>query len=146
MPAPQRCENAGERRKGYGNNGDCVKLDEAVHVPPRVVVIGFHNSSLTNEANRRERTARQGRLRAFRLSGWLGCSVNRMLPARKDQDSGMTTKRTRQHLSTLDTQTDAPVLDSRQRRLRDATKLGQLILAEALELADDTHRFPRRDI
>src|SRR5215471_6427610 len=69
-----------------------------------------------------------------------------MLPARKDQDGWMTTERTRQHLSALDTQTNAPVLDRRQRCLRDATKFGQLILAEALEFADDTNRFPRRDV
>jgi hypothetical protein len=40
MPAPHRCEDAAERREGYGDNGDCVKLNEMVHVPPSVIVIG----------------------------------------------------------------------------------------------------------
>jgi hypothetical protein len=38
MPALQRGEDAGERRERYGDNGDCVKPNEMVHVPPGVVV------------------------------------------------------------------------------------------------------------
>ena len=47
MSATQRGEDAGERRERYGNNCDCVKLNEMVHVYPFVLVMGLRYSRLT---------------------------------------------------------------------------------------------------
>ena len=47
----------------------------------------------------------------------------------------------RKHLGTLDPEADTIVLDRGKSGLRNASALSELILAQALQLANDAHRF-----
>jgi len=53
----------------------------------------------------------------------------------------MAAKRSSKHLSALNTQPNPIPLDGRQRRLRNTAQFGELVLAEALKLTDDTYGF-----
>src|SRR6266446_1398898 len=58
----------------------------------------------------------------------------------------MATQRTCQHLGTLHTQAHTIVLDSGERCLGNTAELCQLVLAVALQLANNAYRFPNRDL
>lgn len=61
------------------------------------------------------------------------------LPAREYQYCGMAMKHASQHLGTLNTEVDTIVLDTGYGSLRNAALDRKLILAEALQLTNDTH-------
>lgn len=65
------------------------------------------------------------------------------LPAGKHKDSRMAPQGSAQHLGTLDAQVDAITLDAGDDDAAQGRKSG---LAEALQLADDPHRFAGGDI
>lgn len=70
----------------------------------------------------------------------LGRRLN-VLPPGKYQHCRMALERAREHLCTLYTKAYAIVLNGRKRRLRNARTLGQLILTQTLQLANDAHRL-----
>ena len=74
----------------------------------------------------------------------LGRRIN-VLPPWKHQHCRMTLKRAGEHLCTLDTKPYTIVLNGRKRGLRNAGAFGQLVLAQTLQLANDTHRFTNLD-
>jgi hypothetical protein len=57
----------------------------------------------------------------------------------------MTLKRSRKHLGSFNPEADAIILDRGESCLRDAGALGELILAKALQLANDAHGLPDRN-
>ena len=63
----------------------------------------------------------------------LGCRV----PAREHQHSRVTLECASENLRPLDAESDAIVLDGGNCRLRNARKLGELILAQLLQLTND---------
>src|SRR6266542_3648891 len=67
-----------------------------------------------------------------------------LLPTGKHQHCRMTAECARKHFRTLDTEADPIVFDRGQRSLRDTTQLSELILAEALEFANDPNGFTHR--
>ena len=77
-------------------------------------------------------------------SAGLGRVFNRDFPAREHQYGGVATERSCKNLGTLDAKTNTIVLNGRKSRLGDPTQLGKLILAQALKLTQDAHRFPDR--
>src|SRR3990172_1292775 len=68
-----------------------------------------------------------------------------IFPSREDQHGGMTLEGSRENLCALHAQADAVVLDRRKSGLGDPRALRELILAKALQLANDAHRFASRD-
>ena len=61
------------------------------------------------------------------------------LPAGKDEHSRVALQRTGEHLRALNAKTDTIVLDCRNGGLWDPRELRQSILAQLLELADDSY-------
>ena len=78
------------------------------------------------------------------MTARLGGGVNRHFPAWKHQHRRMTTERTGKHFRTLNAKANAIVLDGGKRCLGNTTKLGELILAQALKFAQNAHRFANR--
>jgi hypothetical protein len=67
--------------------------------------------------------------------------IQRDLPTREDQHCGMTLEASRKHLRALDPKADTIVLDCGKSGLRNTSALSELILTQALQLANDAHRF-----
>ncbi len=57
----------------------------------------------------------------------------------------MTTKRTREYFRALDAKANAIIFDGGKCRLWDTAEFSQLILAKALQLTQDAHRFANRN-
>ena len=72
-------------------------------------------------------------------------SLKMIFPSGENQYGGMALKGSREDLCALHAQANAVVLDSRKSGLGDAGALRELILAKALQLANDTHGFAGRD-
>src|SRR5712691_2849279 len=68
-----------------------------------------------------------------------------IFPSREDQHGGMALESSREHFCALHAQADAVVLDRRKSGLRNTCTLRELILAKALQLANDAYRFAGRD-
>lgn len=68
------------------------------------------------------------------------------LPAEKYQNSGVTFEHFGKNLRSLNTQTDAFVLNGRDGSLPNPGEAGELTLAQLLKLAKNPHGFPYRDI
>ena len=65
-------------------------------------------------------------------------------PSGKHQHPGMTLEGSRENLRALYTEADPAVLDRRNRSLRNACPLCQFILAQPLELPDDSYGLSNR--
>lgn len=75
-----------------------------------------------------------------------GSGAARHIPTWEDQHGGVALQRTRQNLRALYTETHAVVLDGGEGSLGDTSVLRQLILTQALQLADNTDRLADRNI
>lgn len=71
----------------------------------------------------------------------LGRTFGGLVPSGKNQHGRVTAERSSKHLGALNAQPNPIALDGRQRRLRNATELRELVLAESLKLSDDAYRF-----
>jgi hypothetical protein len=75
------------------------------------------------------------------LEGVLCRRFDVIFPPGEDQHRGMTLERSRKNLRPLDPKADTIVLNRGKGSLSNARALGELVLAQALQLANDAHRF-----
>jgi len=83
---------------------------------------------------------------ASALIDGLGRAFNGQLPTWEYQHGRVATWRSCEHLGALNTKTNPVIFNCRERSLRDATQLGQLILAQALKLTQYANRFADRNL
>ena len=66
-------------------------------------------------------------------------SLQMIFPSREHQHGGVALEGSRKDFSTLNSQADAIILDSRERCLWNARALRELVLAQTLKLANDAY-------
>jgi transposase len=129
--------------------GDLTRFASARHLMGYLGLVPSENS--TGARRRQEAITKTGNSSARRALQRVGCSsglcrsLKMIFPSREDQHGRMALEGSREHLCALHTQPNTVVLNRRKSSLGNARAPCELILAKALQLANDSHGFAGRD-